>query len=153
MRQGMNFGGGYPVYSGRNPPLAFDFRHPSRTSPAQPQNLMRPTAKGCGGRCGGECGPCSARTSGTGFGSLGRMGLGGLLGLKAVGDAYEEGRIPLGVWISYSIISSVASVAGAYHGYKRNNSVGWAVAWFFLSGMFPLIAMPVAFAQGYAKKA
>lgn len=150
MRQAMNFTDGSAFYGGANPPLAFNFRHPSRTSPTQPQNLMRPTAKGCGGRCGGECGPCSAGTSGTGFG---RMGLGGLLGLKAVSDAYSEGRIPLGVWISYSIISSVASVAGAYHGYRRNNSLGWAIAWFFLSGMFPLIAMPVAFAQGYAKKA
>lgn len=41
---------------------------------------------------------------------------------------------------------------GAYHGYKRNRgSVGWAIGWALLGGIFPIITIPVAFAQGYAK--
>ena len=36
----------------------------------------------------------------------------------------------------------------AYHGYKRNNSAGWAVAWYFFGAWLPFIALPVAFAIG-----
>lgn len=130
------------------PPLSFNFRHPSRTTPAQPQNLPRVTGKGCGGRCGGECGPCGAGRTGTGFGA---MGLGGLLGLGAVGDAYDAGRIPTGVWIAYSVLSTVSAAACGYHGYKRNKSVGWSIVWFFLGGWFPIVTPVVAVAQGFAK--
>jgi hypothetical protein len=38
-----------------------------------------------------------------------------------------------------------------YHGYKRNDSVGWALAWGILGGMFPIIAPVVAVAQGFAE--
>lgn len=49
-------------------------------------------------------------------------------------------------------IAGLAAVpALAYHGYKRNNSVGWALVWgIFGSWVWP-ITVPVAFAQGYAK--
>lgn len=50
-----------------------------------------------------------------------------------------------------TVASTAASAALAYHGYKRNNSVGWAVGWFFLGGLFWPIALPVALAQGFAK--
>jgi hypothetical protein len=42
---------------------------------------------------------------------------------------------------------------GAYHGYKRNNSIGWGIGWGLLGGMFPLFTLPVAFAQGFGKRA
>lgn len=39
----------------------------------------------------------------------------------------------------------------AYHGYKRNDSIGWAFVWgFFGSWVWP-ITVPIAFAQGFAK--
>ena len=41
---------------------------------------------------------------------------------------------------------------GAYHGYKRNESIGWAIAWGLLGGIFPIIAIPVAFAQGFGQR-
>lgn len=41
---------------------------------------------------------------------------------------------------------------GAYHGYKRNGSVGWAIVWGVLGGLFPLITGGVALAQGLGKK-
>lgn len=47
---------------------------------------------------------------------------------------------------------SVAGVGlGAYHGYKRDGSVGWALAWAALGGLFPIVTIPVAIAQGFAQ--
>lgn len=49
---------------------------------------------------------------------------------------------------------SVAGVGmGAYHGYRRNDSVGWAIGWGLLGGLFPFITIPVSLAQGFGKKA
>jgi hypothetical protein len=125
---------------GGYPPLSFNYRHPPRTSPRQPQNLLRPTAKGCT-----DCGPQPM--------GLGSVGVTGLSGLKAVGDAYAEGRIPTGVWIGYSVLATVSAAACGYHGYKRNNSIGWAVVWFLFGGWFPVITPVVAVAQGFGTKA
>jgi hypothetical protein len=44
------------------------------------------------------------------------------------------------------------AAAGAYHGYKRNNSVGWAVGWALLGGLVPIITVPLSLAQGFGKK-
>ena len=53
------------------------------------------------------------------------------------------------VWGSLVVISSGAS---AYHGYKRNRgSVGAAVGWGLLGGIFPIITPAVALAQGFGK--
>lgn len=43
--------------------------------------------------------------------------------------------------------------ASAYHGYKRSGgSVGSAVGWAFLGLIAPIITLPVALAQGFAKR-
>lgn len=52
----------------------------------------------------------------------------------------------------YSLLSTAGVAVGAYHGYKRNNSIGWAIGWALLGGAFPFIAIPVAFAQGVGKR-
>jgi hypothetical protein len=52
------------------------------------------------------------------------------------------------IWSALSIASSAAS---AYHGYKRNNSVGWALWWGFMGGLFPVITPAIALAQGFSK--
>jgi len=57
------------------------------------------------------------------------------------------------VYAVYSLLSLAGATTGAYHGYKRNNSVGWAIGWFLLGGMFPFITIPVSLAQGYGKPA
>ncbi len=49
-------------------------------------------------------------------------------------------------------ISLAGAAAGAYHGYKRNNSIGWAIAWAILGGLVPIITVPVSLAQGFGKK-
>jgi len=52
------------------------------------------------------------------------------------------------VWAFASI---AGTAVGAYHGYKRNDSVGWAIVWAFLGGLAPIIVIPVAVAQGFPK--
>lgn len=49
------------------------------------------------------------------------------------------------------ILSYVGGVGGAYHGYKRNESAGWAFGWFIFGSVLPIFAIPVALAQGFAK--
>lgn len=41
------------------------------------------------------------------------------------------------------------SILGAYHGYKRNNSIGWAIGWSLLGGACWPLALPIMFAQGF----
>ena len=41
--------------------------------------------------------------------------------------------------------------ASAYHGYKRNESVGWAIGWAFMGALFPVITPAVALAQGFGQ--
>jgi hypothetical protein len=49
------------------------------------------------------------------------------------------------------IAAPFAGAASAYHGYKRNNSAGWAVGWFLFGATLPFLAVPIALAQGYGK--
>lgn len=49
------------------------------------------------------------------------------------------------------VLSLTGTIAGAYHGYKRNRSWGWAIGWALLGGMFPIITLPVSLAQGFGK--
>lgn len=50
-------------------------------------------------------------------------------------------------------ISVLSAAVSGYHGYKRNQSVGWGVGWFVLGGLFPILVPVIAVAQGYAKPA
>lgn len=55
----------------------------------------------------------------------------------------------------WSALGSTLALAGtglgAYHGYMRTGSVGWTIAWALLGGLFPIITIPVAIAQGFAR--
>ena len=44
----------------------------------------------------------------------------------------------------------LAGAACAYHGYVRNQSPGWAVGWSIFGSAAPLLALPIALAQGFA---
>lgn len=46
------------------------------------------------------------------------------------------------------VTSTIGAGIGAYHGYARNRSIGWALVWGFLGGAVPVIVVPVALAQG-----
>lgn len=50
------------------------------------------------------------------------------------------------------VISTVSMAASAYHGYKRNDSVGWAIGWGLLGALFPIITPTIAVAQGFGKR-
>ena len=64
----------------------------------------------------------------------------------------EFGQPSRSIWPIFWGIAGLASAgASAYHGYKRNESVGWAVVWGLLGGMFPIITPAVALAQGFGK--
>lgn len=45
-----------------------------------------------------------------------------------------------------------ASVAG-FHGYKRNDSVLWGLAWAAGGFVCPIVTLPFAFSQGFGRKA
>jgi hypothetical protein len=51
----------------------------------------------------------------------------------------------------FPLVSAASAFASAYHGYKRHESIGWAVAWGLLGGLFPVITPAVALAQGYGQ--
>lgn len=78
---------------------------------------------------------------------LGRLGRLGQLGRGRLGQVPID---PVHVAI-FSVASLTGAATGAYHGYKRNNSIGWAIGWFLLGGLFPIVTIPVSLAQGYGK--
>lgn len=51
----------------------------------------------------------------------------------------------------WSALSTASMAASAYHGYKRNNSIGWAIGWGALGALFPIITPAIALAQGFGK--
>lgn len=75
------------------------------------------------------------------------------LAANGVGSFGEE---PSKSSAAYQIGAYVAMASGAlsaYHGYKRNESIGWAIGWFFLGALVPPITLPIALAQGFGKSA
>jgi hypothetical protein len=60
-----------------------------------------------------------------------------------------EADMNAGLMSLYSTLAIVAAGAAAYHGYKRNDSVGWAIWWGLMGAAFPVITLPIAFAQGF----
>jgi hypothetical protein len=55
--------------------------------------------------------------------------------------------------LTAQVIEAASVGLSAYHGYKRNDSVGWAVVWGVMGGLFPVIMPAIAFAQGFGQPA
>ena len=55
------------------------------------------------------------------------------------------------VAIFWGIASTASMAASAYHGYKRNDSIGWALWWGFMGALFPIITPTIALAQGFGQ--
>ena len=53
----------------------------------------------------------------------------------------------------WGVLSVASAGASAYHGYKRNESVGWALWWGACGALFPVITPAIALAQGFGKRA
>jgi hypothetical protein len=49
-------------------------------------------------------------------------------------------------------VSIAAAIALAYHGYKRTDSILWALFYGLAGREFPIEAVPVALAQGFGQK-
>lgn len=54
--------------------------------------------------------------------------------------------------IVWALLSTVSAALSGYHGYKRNNSLGYGLLWFALGGLFPIVVPTIGFAQGFAKR-
>lgn len=48
------------------------------------------------------------------------------------------------------VIASMA--ASVYHGYRRNQSIGWALWWGLMGSMFPVVTPAIAVAQGFGDR-
>lgn len=55
-------------------------------------------------------------------------------------------------WRTAWMVASTASMAlCVYHGYKRNDSIGWALGWGLFGSLAPVVAPTIALAQGFGK--
>lgn len=58
-----------------------------------------------------------------------------------------------GAWPTIAgVLSLTSAAASGYHGYKRNESLGWALWWFLMGSIFPVVTPVIALAQGFGKK-
>lgn len=53
--------------------------------------------------------------------------------------------------IAWGVAGTISFAASIYHGYKRNDSLGWALWWGFMGALLPIVTPTVAIAQGFAK--
>lgn len=51
----------------------------------------------------------------------------------------------------YGVLTLASAAASGFHGYRRNQSIGWGLAWFVLGGIFPVVTPVIALAQGFGK--
>lgn len=83
-------------------------------------------------------------------------------------ELMEEGAlddlvVPLGAYgrnpganSIWGLLALAGAGASVYHGYKRNearNPVAWALWWGLWGAVIPIITVPIAVAQGFAKPA
>lgn len=53
----------------------------------------------------------------------------------------------------WGVLRTVSVGLSAYHGYRRNESIGWGIGWGILGGVAPVITPAIAFAQGFGERA
>lgn len=70
-------------------------------------------------------------------------------GLAGLG--YGPGEAPTWMRVTWGVLATASMAASAYHGYKRNQKVGWALWWGALGFVFPILVPTIALAQGYAR--
>jgi len=52
---------------------------------------------------------------------------------------------------AWQLAGLIGGPVAAYHGYKRNKSIGWALVWGLFGGMAPPVTLAIALAQGFGK--
>lgn len=78
--------------------------------------------------------------------------------VRVLGDSEQQQAVtshPLArpLKVAWALASVAGAAAGAYHGYRRNDSVGWALVWALAGSAFPVITVPIAIAQGFGEEA
>lgn len=76
---------------------------------------------------------------------------GALMDAQGAGMPVQTALARIPPWLKYAAI--VGGALGAYHGYKRDDSVGWAILWSIFGSGLPFLAVPIALAQGFGKRA
>ena len=73
--------------------------------------------------------------------------------LLALNEKISNGRSrrPSKIRIAWAVLGTASMAASAFHGYRRNQSVPWALAWGALGLLFPIITPTVAIAQGFGR--
>jgi hypothetical protein len=75
------------------------------------------------------------------------------LGINGLGTSLMEKPQETSLLTKAYIASSwVGALSGAYHGYLRNKSAGWAFGWFLAGGIVPFFTIPLSYAQGFGKE-
>ncbi len=118
--------------NGSDPAWRTRMINPPVVTPQWPQNLLQQTA----------------------LGSIVKVvGIGGTLGDANGGTAPAVVATPSNPYGPlWAVTATAGAAASVYHGYKRNNSIGWALWWGLMGSMFPVVTVPVAIAQGFGKK-
>lgn len=70
---------------------------------------------------------------------------------QRIGDSPED-RVSLRDAITSEPVKTVSALAMTYHGYKRSQSVLWAITWGLLGRWFPIVTVPISIAQGFGKE-
>jgi hypothetical protein len=79
-------------------------------------------------------------------------GAGGLPVLQGWQGLGHEGEMPAWYRALWGVAATVSFGASVYHGYKRNDSLGWGIWWGLMGAVFPVITPVVAVAQGFGKR-
>lgn len=61
---------------------------------------------------------------------------------------------PASTWTSsktWGVLSVLSGAACAFHGYRRNQSIGWAIGWGLFGTIFPVIGPVIGAAQGFGR--
>ncbi len=52
---------------------------------------------------------------------------------------------------AWAVAAVVSTAACVFHGYRRNDSIGWALGWGLFGSVAPVVAPAIAVAQGFGK--
>jgi hypothetical protein len=67
-------------------------------------------------------------------------------------DKASDDRPSLSGLISSPAVKTASAVALTYHGYRRTGSILWALFYGLVGRTVPVVAVPIAAAQGFGKK-
>lgn len=127
------------------------------TSPRQPNNRVLPTWGGSGSSLG-ACGCQQAASSPGALSGLGAVVINqamlGDITIASQGDAMAamNAVAPSWAWGVNAVLRTALTVAGGYHGYKRNGTVGSAIGYGLLATFLPTIGMVTMAVQGIAER-